>query len=149
MPPKHIVATSVLVVHPDTDEILLIKSPKRGWEFPGGQVEEGEDLITATQRECEEETGVQITVGALVGVYTSVQKSIQMLGFLATYISGDLQTSPESEAVRWVARADALDMITAGYIHDRLRDMLTFDGRVTYRVYQARPYVILKETIIS
>ena len=39
--PKHIVAVSGLISHPN-GKILLIRGPRRGWEFPGGQVEEGQ-----------------------------------------------------------------------------------------------------------
>lgn len=33
------------------------------WEFPGGKLEEGEDLETAVVREMQEEFGVTVTVG--------------------------------------------------------------------------------------
>lgn len=42
-PPKHIVSAATIVLN-DQGEILLIKGPQRGWEMPGGQVEEGESL---------------------------------------------------------------------------------------------------------
>ena len=57
--PKHIVAVCGLISHPN-GKILLIRSPRRGWEFPGGQVEEGENLIEALQREIIEESGVTV-----------------------------------------------------------------------------------------
>ncbi len=37
------------------------------WEFPGGKVEDGEDLETAIIREFEEEFGVTVRVGNFVG----------------------------------------------------------------------------------
>lgn len=33
------------------------------WEFPGGKIEEGEDLVTAVVREMQEEFGVTVSVG--------------------------------------------------------------------------------------
>ena len=33
------------------------------WEFPGGKIEDGEDLETAVVREMQEEFGVTVTVG--------------------------------------------------------------------------------------
>lgn len=36
------------------------------WEFPGGKVEPGEDLHTALLRECREELGVAVELGAEV-----------------------------------------------------------------------------------
>ena len=76
--PKHIVAVSGLVCHPN-GEILLIRGPRRGWEFPGGQVEEGENLIEALQREIQEEAGVTTSVGALVGIYSNIKSPTKLM----------------------------------------------------------------------
>ena len=62
--PKHIVAVAGLVAD-DLGRVLMIRNLRDEWEFPGGQVEEGEDLIEALQREVWEETGVVISVGEL------------------------------------------------------------------------------------
>lgn len=51
VPPKHIISAAAIVVY-ERNEILLIKGPRRGWEMPGGQVEEGESLKDATTPEC-------------------------------------------------------------------------------------------------
>ena len=41
-----------------SNEVLLVKSPCRGWEFPGGVVETGESLTQALIREIQEESGL-------------------------------------------------------------------------------------------
>ena len=52
-------------------EILLMKrSDNAHWGLPGGYVEPGESVEVATQREVREETGYEIEVGRLVGVYS-------------------------------------------------------------------------------
>ena len=42
------------------------------WEFPGGKIEDGEDLHTAVVREMQEEFGVTVTVGRKItsGTFT-------------------------------------------------------------------------------
>lgn len=55
--PKHAVCPAAIVMN-DNNGILLINGPRRGWEMPGGQVEEGESLKTAAIRETKEESGV-------------------------------------------------------------------------------------------
>jgi 8-oxo-dGTP diphosphatase len=132
--PKHIVAVAGLVT--DThNRVLMVLSPRRDWEFPGGQVEEGETLTAALKREVREETGVEVAVGPLVGVYSNVKSSLVMLDFLCEYQEGELTTSDESLKVEWVERTEALARVKRSPIRDRLRDMLEFDGQVIYRAY--------------
>lgn len=146
--PKHIVAVSGLISHTD-DKVLLIRSPRRGWEFPGGQVEEGENLIEALQREIQEEAGVTASVGTLVGVYSNIQSPTKlMFGFLGDYISGELSTSAESLETEWVARDSVLQRISHPAIYDRMKDMLNFSGRVVYRVYTHNPYQICEQRFL-
>lgn len=57
--PKHILSAATVVLN-DNNQILLLKGPRRGWELPGGQVEEGESLSDAAVRETKEETGIDI-----------------------------------------------------------------------------------------
>jgi ADP-ribose pyrophosphatase YjhB (NUDIX family) len=51
--------------------ILLMQRADNGhWGLPGGHVEPGESVTEATLREVREETGWQIEVGRLIGVYS-------------------------------------------------------------------------------
>ena len=59
------------VVRDDDGRVLLIKTARDGWELLGGQVEPGEDFITALERGVREETGCEIDVGGLTGVTSS------------------------------------------------------------------------------
>ncbi len=52
-------------------EILLQKrSDKNKWGFPGGAIELGESAEEAAKREIKEETGLEVTVKNLIGIYT-------------------------------------------------------------------------------
>lgn len=134
MAPRHIVAVAGLVSDAQ-GRVLMIRSPRRDWEYPGGQVEEGENLISALVREVWEETGVTVSVGELVGVYSNVQSHIVMFDFLCTALSGTPTTSAESLAVEWVERAEALERIVRPPIRYRMTKMLDFKGDVTYGAY--------------
>lgn len=145
--PKHIVAVAGLVTDAQ-GRVLMLRSPRRDWEFPGGQVEEGESLTDALRREVWEETGVTVSVGSLVGVYSNVKSHIVMFDFLCDYIGGDLTTSVESPEVAWVDRDEALARIIRPAIRDRMRDMLDFNGRIVYRSYTFDANEVYTEYVI-
>ena len=138
--PMHIVAVGGLVTN-SQGQVLLIKSPRYGdWEFPGGQVEEGETIPHALEREVLEETGIIVQVKSLVGIYSNLRKpSIVNMDFICEYVSGELTTSEESTQVEWVDSEEALSRVKREAIYRRLRNMLEFSGEITYRAYFADP----------
>ena len=146
--PKHIVAVSGLISH-SNGKILLIRSPHRGWELPGGKVEEGENLIEALQREIQEEAGATASVGPLVGIYSNIRSPTKlMFGFLGDYVSGELSASAESLETEWVARDSVLQRVPNPVSYDLMKDMLDFSGQVIYRVYTTDPYQICEQCFL-
>ncbi|CUO21544.1 MULTISPECIES: NUDIX hydrolase [Clostridium] len=154
--PMHIVAAGALVTN-ERGEVLLVKNPYRGWEFPGGQIENGEDLIEGVTREVFEESGIIIKVDNLVGVYSNTKSYLGwdnetivptkvIFDFLATAEGGALKCSEESVEVGWFEKDKVLNMITEPWLLDRAEDMLKFNGEIVYRVYSSRPYEIFRET---
>lgn len=108
-------------------QILMIRSPDRGWEYPGGMVEPGETIQEALEREIYEETGVQVEILALAGISKNMGRRIVNVDFLCRYVGGTLQTSPESLEVRWMTEEEALSAVTLPVTEKRLRGMLTAD----------------------
>jgi 8-oxo-dGTP diphosphatase len=141
--PRHIVATSGLT-RDAAGRVLLVRSGWRGWELPGGQVEQGEDLLTALRREILEESGCVVAPERLVGVYSNVGPPyiVQFL-FLCTYVSGAPHPSIETPEVGWFVPADALRLVTRPSTLLRLQDALAAAPGVVYRVYRLRPFELL------
>ena len=110
-PPKHIVSAAAIVLN-DRNELLLIKGPRRGWEMPGGQVEEGESIQQAAVRETKEESGIEIEIIKFCGIFQNVERSICNTLFLGKAIGGQPTTSPESLEVGFFPIKKALEMVT-------------------------------------
>lgn len=121
--PKHIVSAAAIILN-KKGELLLIKGPRRGWEMPGGQVEEGESISEAAIRETKEESGIDIEVVKFCGVYQSVSRCICNMLFLGKPVGGKLTTSSESLEVGYFSIEKAMDMVTWGNFRDRIRSCL-------------------------
>lgn len=140
----HFVSVAGLVSN-DKGEILLIKSPRRGWEYPGGMVEPGESPEQALIREIKEETGVDAEIVGFVGICKNLGTDAVNIDFLCRYTGGELTESPESPELRWVKRELAPAMITFPLTKKRLEAMLSPDGRIHIFSFTREPFTIVSE----
>jgi ADP-ribose pyrophosphatase YjhB (NUDIX family) len=140
--PCHIVAVSGLFFNCD-GSVLLVKTERRGWECPGGQVELGEDLVTALIRETREESGCEVEVERLAGVYTNpIAPQKVMFQFVGRHVSGTPRGSQETSAAGWFTVEEARQLVTFPANLAKLNDALRAPQRPIYRVYSTQPYIV-------
>lgn len=124
---NHKVSVAALVTNAE-GKILLVNSPWRGWEYPGGLIEPGETFEQALHREVREEAGVEIEITGFVGICKNLERDIVNIDFTARYISGELTTSEESTEVIWATPDQAREAITFPLTRKRLENMLSGRG---------------------
>jgi 8-oxo-dGTP pyrophosphatase MutT (NUDIX family) len=145
--PRHIVCVTGLIRDAE-DRVLLIKSPRRGWELPGGQLEENESLPDGLTREVREETGFNISVHRLAGVYTARPQSLLIFAFSGAKESGSARKSAESLEVGWFPIPEARSLIEWPSMRVRFDDLEAFSGKVIYRVYNSDPFSVLSTSAL-
>jgi ADP-ribose pyrophosphatase YjhB (NUDIX family) len=97
---------------------LLVREGKpsaRGrFNLPAGKPEVGETLVGAAVREAKEETGLDVTVEHIVGLYHCPQTSegfgVVNVVFASSVIGGKIATSDAHPEVRYFTRAEVADL---------------------------------------
>src|SRR5215212_1858236 len=72
------------------------------WSFPAGFVERGERIERAAAREAREETGLDVVVGDLVGLYSSEGETVVLAVYEATS-AGEPRAGDDLVEVGWFA----------------------------------------------
>ena len=124
MEPTHLVSVAALVTN-DEGKILLVNSPWRGWEYPGGRIVPGETFQEALLREIREEACVEVEITGFVGICKNLERDIVNIDFTARYVSGQLTPSEESTEVIWATAEEAMELITFPLTKTRLTQMLS------------------------
>jgi 8-oxo-dGTP pyrophosphatase MutT (NUDIX family) len=135
-------AASAVVVDEAGALLLQRRSDNDQWALPGGTMDLGETLAQTVVREVREETGLDVEVTGLVGIYSDPGHVIEYddgeirqefnVCFRARPIGGQLATSSESTEVRWVSPGD-LDTLP---MHESTR------LRIRHHVdHLAQPYI--------
>lgn len=146
--PKHILCIASLV-RSESNQIILVKTKDRGWELPGGQVEEGEDIFSALQREVLEEAGVKIKTIKPVAFYSSIDKPSKfIIDTISEYVSGNLMKSEETNDIAWFTHQEAIVKVENKTARYRLEWLLNYTKGMRYTCYSKSPHTILSEVTI-
>ncbi|MFJ9440490.1 NUDIX hydrolase [Kitasatospora sp. NPDC101235] len=143
-PQANSVVPSVTAVVTDVDGRLLLihKTDNNLWALPGGGHDIGESVADTVVREVREETGIDVEVVSVVGLYTDpghvmayddgeVRQQFSIC-FRARPTGGALRTSSESKEVRWVNPADLDDLEIHPSMRLRIKHGLASDRTEPY-----------------
>lgn len=128
-------SVSAFVLH-EGRVLLQQRSDNGRWGLPGGSIEIGETVAAATVREVEEETGFDVAIERLVGVYSDPRVQVVRypdgrvwhyvnLCFACSLRGGSARPQPgESLAVDWFL-PEELPADFVGLHHQRIADAMT------------------------
>ncbi|MFZ3497401.1 NUDIX hydrolase [Streptomyces sp. 5.8] len=134
--PLHSVSVAGAVVRDDGRLLAIRRADNGHWELPGGVLELIEAPEDGVRREVLEETGIQVEVDRLTGVYKNMTRGIVALVFRCKPSGGTERTSEESTSVAWLSPEEITARMSEVYAV-RLLDALspsaphvrTHDGR--------------------
>jgi 8-oxo-dGTP diphosphatase len=71
------------------------------WSFPAGFVERGERVERAAAREAREETGLDVAIGDLIGLYSSEGDPVVLAVYTATFAGGEPRAGDDLTEIGW------------------------------------------------
>ncbi len=122
------------------ERVLLTQRADNGkWCLPGGRMETGESASEACVREVWEETGLEVEVRRLIGIYTTPHRitlyadgnRVQFVGlvFEVAVTGGQLGLSNETTAFGYFSREEIQQLDLMEHHHIRIDD--AFAGQIT------------------
>lgn len=119
-PNSLVVGVSVVVTDEHGRILMQRRTDNNLWALPGGGMDLTESVPQAAIREVKEETGYDIEITGMVGLYTDARHIIAYtdgevrrqfnICLTARILGGNLAISDESTEVRWVPRKELKDL---------------------------------------
>jgi ADP-ribose pyrophosphatase YjhB (NUDIX family) len=138
--PREFLPVVVVAIIDAHQRILLHRRRESGdWALPGGVMEVGESVVQAGIREVREETGLEVRITGLVGVYSTPAHVVAYddgavvqplaISLLGEQAGGAFAISHESSAAGFFT-ADEVDTLSVTpAMRLRLHHALSFDGQ--------------------
>jgi 8-oxo-dGTP diphosphatase len=117
-------AVTALVFIAPGDSLLLVRQNygKRYWSLPGGSVEPGESVDQAAVREVKEETGLDVRLTRLVGVYSKPAQDALAVCFEAEVLGGSLSEATDEIVECCYFPPDDLPEPVREHLRERIAD---------------------------
>jgi 8-oxo-dGTP diphosphatase len=113
--PKHSVSVAGVVVNSDGKVLAIQRKDNGHWEPPGGVLELDESFVDGVRREVAEETGIEVDVQALTGVYKNMTAGVVALVFLCSPKGGRRAINAEARRIEWIDVEDVPSLMDEAY----------------------------------
>lgn len=135
---------SAVVFDDDRRKVLLTRRTDNGrWCLPGGALDPGETVTESCIREVLEETGLDVEVVRLAGVYSDPHRLIEYadghrfhlisLNFETRVVGGALRESEETSEFLWASPEKLSEVDLMEHHVERVADALEHDGPTVVR----------------
>lgn len=86
---KHTIMVHVVIINRDS-EVMLVRYPDRGWDLPGGVVEENESISLTVMHNIKNQLGLDVKLTQYCGVFQHIRDGICHIFFLGKQIRGKI-----------------------------------------------------------
>lgn len=120
---RHSVSVAAVVVREDGRVLAIRRADNGAWQIPGGVLEPDETIEAGLTREVREETGLDVKVLGLTGIYKHMSLGVVALVFRCAPDSGQETLSEETAEIGWLSPAEVSERMAPVFavrVHDAL-----------------------------
>jgi ADP-ribose pyrophosphatase YjhB (NUDIX family) len=96
-----LLASFAILTDPHHRVLLCHRRDRDAWNLPGGGVEPGESPWECVVREVKEETGLEVQVERLAGLYHKPDADELVFSFVCTITGGTISVSDEADRLEY------------------------------------------------
>lgn len=142
MKPQFIIGVFGIIFDEQKRVLLVHRRDYDLWNLPGGTLEDFESPANAVNREVKEETGLEVEVVKLLGVYNKENKNDIVFSFLCKVVGGEITLNDEADKIEYF-EIDKLPANTVPKQVERIKDALSNPSKVIFRTQTGKSSIEL------
>lgn len=118
------------------------------WNLPGGALEKSEAPWEGVVREVKEETGLDVEVERLAGIYSKPRENDIVLQFVCNVIGGEITLNNEADKIKYFAYDDIPAKVAQKQV-ERLKDIFENPGKLVMKTQKSKSTLqLIKEGLL-
>lgn len=118
------------------------------WNLPGGSLEHGETPWDGVIREVKEETGLDVKIDRLAGIYSKPDINEVVFQYICTAVNGKTTTNDEADKIEYFS-FDKIPKNTANKHIERIRDVFENPNSLVLKTQTGKSSIeLIKEGLL-
>ena len=142
MKPQFIIGAFGIIFNEQRQVLLVHRRDYDLWNLPGGTLDDFESPKNGVIREVKKETGLEIKVLKLLGVYNKENKNNMAFSFLCKVIGGEITLNDEADKIKYF-EIDKLPLNTVPKQVERIQDAISSPSEIIFKTQSGKSAIEL------
>ncbi len=109
------------------------------WDCPGGGLKIGESPLEGIKREVKEETGLDMGISKLIGIYDKSSENDIVFSFICNIVGGEITLNDEADKIEYFSINNLPHNISPNHL-ERIRDAFLNSDEIIFKTQTNKSY---------